>query len=236
MELLAKVYSKEDAQGALNAGATTVFYSIFAPDFSESSATPYIPRILSDSDAAEALRRLNEYNPDSVLLGNLGLISALSKSKNRTIYLDYAVNVFNDLDMAFLKSYGAIPIVSPELNLSELSAFKNREFVVLVHGRPVLMTTQYPLQERSLKDEKGFVFPVRREFDCMQILNSVPIGLFNDVQELHNSGITKFFFDLTDDNAERIIGLYTEDVLAGNPVKKSRRRKHTRGHFSRGVE
>jgi collagenase-like PrtC family protease len=237
MELLAKVYSKEDAQGALNAGATTVFYSIFAPDFSESSATPYIPSILSDSDAAEALRRVNEYNHDSVLLGNIGLISALSKSKNRTIYLDYAANVFNDLDMAFIKNHDAVPIVSPELNLFELSAFKNKEFAVLVHGRPVLMNTKYPLREGgSLKDEKGFVFPVRREFDCMQILNSVPIGLFNDVQELHNSGITKFFFDLTDGNAERIIGLYQDVLTTGNPVKKSRRRKHTRGHFSRGVE
>ncbi len=236
LEILAKVYSKEDAQGALNAGATTVFYSIFAPDFSESNAAPYIPRILSDSDAAEALRRVNEYNPDSVLLGNLGLISELSKSKNRTIYLDYAANVFNDLDMAYLKNYGAtIPIVSPELNLSELSAFKNRAFAVLVHGRPVLMTTKYPLQERSLKDEKGFIFPVRREFDCMQILNSVPIGLFNDMQKLRDVGLTKFFFDLTDGNAEKIIGLY-KDVLTGNSVKKSRRRKHTRGHFNRGVE
>jgi len=238
IEILAKVYSKEDAQDALNAGAATVFYSVFAHDFSESHAAPYLPRILSDSDAAEAIKKVNDYESDTVLLGNLGLISELSKPKTRTIYLDYAANVFNGLDMAFLKNFGAIPIVSPELNLAELSAFKNKEFAVLVHGRPVLMTTKYPLREGgSLKDEKGFVFPVRQEFEYTQILNSVPIGLFNDVQELHNSGgITKFFFDLTDDNAERIIGLYTEDVLAGNPVKKSRRRKHTRGHFSRGVE
>ncbi|HUV02232.1 MAG TPA: peptidase U32 family protein [Desulfobacteria bacterium] len=237
IEILAKVYSKEDAQGALNAGAATVFYSVFAHDFPESGAAPYIPRILNDSDAADAIRKVTECNSEAVLLGNLGLISELSKPKTRTIYLDYAANVFNDLDRAFLKSYGATPIVSPELTLSELSAFKNKAFAVLVHGRPVLMTTSYPLNARSLKDEKGFVFPVRREFRYSQILNSVPIGLFNDVQELHNSGgITKFFFDLTDGNAERIIGLYTEDVLAGNPVKKSRRRKHTRGHFSRGVE
>jgi collagenase-like PrtC family protease len=237
IEILAKVYSKEDAQDALNAGATTVFYSVFAHDFTQSSAAPYIPRILNDSDAADAIRKVNECNSDAVLLGNLGLISELSKSETRTIYLDYAANVFNDLDLAFLKNRGAIPIVSPELNLAELSAFKNKEFAVFVHGRPILMTTTYPLRaEGSLKDEKGFVFPVRREFRYTQILNSVPIGLFNDVQELYNKGITKYFFDLTDDNAERIIGLYTEDVLAGNPVKKARRRKHTRGHFSRGVE
>jgi collagenase-like PrtC family protease len=236
IEILAKVYSKEDAQDALKAGATTVFYSVFAHDFSESNAAPSIPRILSDSDAADAIRKVNECNSESVLLGNLGLISELSKSKNRTIYLDYAANVFNDLDMAYLKNYSAVPVVSPELNLSELSAFKNKAFAVLVHGRPVLMTTKYLLHERLLKDEKGFVFPVRQEFEYTQILNSVPIGLFNDVQKLRDAGINKFFFDLTDDNVDRIIGLYTADVLAGNPVKKSRRRKHTRGHFNRGVE
>ena len=84
--------------------------------------------------------------------------------------------------------------------------------------------------------EKGFFFPVRQEFRYTRILNSVPIGLFNDVQELYNTGITRYFFDLTNGNAEKIIDLYTEDVLAGTPVKKARRRKHTRGHFDRGVE
>jgi len=63
----------------------------------------------------------------------------------------------------------------------------------------------------------------------------VPIGLFNDITKLCDIGINKFFFDLTDGNAERIIGLY-KDILAGKPVKKSQRRKHTRGHFNRGVE
>ncbi|MBN1762126.1 MAG: U32 family peptidase [Methanomicrobia archaeon] len=237
IELLAKVYSKEDAQDALKAGATMVFYSIFAHDFAESEASPYIPRILSDSESLDAIHRLNETNPDTILLGNPGLLSELSKSAARTIYLDYSANIFNDLDMKFLKNYGVVPVVSVELNLAELAAFKNKEFAVLVHGRSVLMTTAYPLREGgSLKDEKGFVFPVRREFRYTQILNSVPIGLFNDVQKLRDAGINKIFFDLTDGNAERIIGLYTRDVLAGNPVKKSRRRKHTRGHFSRGVK
>lgn len=236
-EVLVKVYSKEESSNAFKAGANTVFYPVFAHDFSESEASPYIPRILSDSESLDAIQRLNKTNPETILLGNPGLLAELSKSETRrTIYLDYSANVFNDLDMASLKNYGAIPIVSPELNLAELSAFKNKQFAVLVHGRPVLMNTKYPLRGGgSLKDEKGFLFPVRREFRYTQILNSVPVGLFNDVQKLRDAGINKFFFDLTDGNAERIIGLY-KDLLAGNPVKKARRRKHTRGHFSLGVE
>ncbi len=236
MEILAKVYSKEDAREALKAGANRVFYSVFAHDFPESDAAPYIPRILSDSDAANAIRKVNETGAESVLLGNLGLISKLARPKEaRTIYLDYSANVFNDLDLAFIAKYGAVPIVSPELNLSELSNFKNKNFAVLVHGRPVLMNTKYLLNERSLKDEKGFVFPVRNEFDYTQILNSLPIGLFNDVAKLRDAGINKFFFDFTDGNAEKIIGLY-KDALNGKPVKKSLRRRHTRGHFNRGVD
>ena len=235
MEILVKVYSKEDARDALKAGANTVFYSVFAHDFPESNASPYIPRILSDSDVAAAISKVNAKDHNAILLGNIGLISRLLQSEARTVYLDYSANVFNDIDVAFIKKYGAIPIVSPELNLSELSAFKNKNFAVFVHGRPVLMTTKYPLRERLLKDEKGFVFPVRNEFNCTQILNSVPIGLFNDITKLCDIGINKFFFDLTDGNAERIIGLY-KDILNGKTVKKSQRRKHTRGHFNRGVE
>jgi len=233
MEILAKVYSKEDARNALKAGATTVFYSVFAHDFQESDASPYIPRILSDSDAADAISKVNEDDSDAVLLSNVGLISKLLQAEARTIYLDYSTNVFNDIDMAFIA--GVVPIVSPELNLSELSEFKSKNFAVFVHGRPVLMCTKYPLKERLLKDEKGFVFPVRREFNYMQILNSVPIGLFNDISKLCDVGINKFFFDITDGNPEKIIGLY-RDIINGKPVKKSVRRKHTRGHFNRGVE
>jgi len=231
MEILAKVYSKEDVKGALKAGADSVFYSLFAPDFRDSNALPYIPRIIYESEAKEAIRMLKD--SESVLLGNIGLISALSQSNIRTIYLDYSANVFNDIDMAFIKRYRAVPIVSPELNLAELLEFKNTNFAVFVHGRAVLMNTKYPLNESSLKDDRGFVFPVRHEHNYTQILNSLRIGLFNDITKLR--GINKFFFDITDGNAERIIRLY-KGILDGQTVKKSVRRKHTRGHFHRGVD
>ena len=235
LELLAKVYSREEAHAALQAGATTVFYSIFADDFSESCAQPYIPRILSDSEAADALMRVSALESDASLLGNLGLLTRLAHSKPRAIYLDYNANVFNDLDLDFVRHFGAIPIVSPELTFSELAAFKSKQFAVLVHGRPVLMTTKYPLPLQALEDDRGFIFPVRREFTYTQILNSLPIGLFNEILKFCEVGITRFFFDLTDGNAAKIIGLY-RDILSGTPVKKSARRRHTRGHFTREVE
>jgi len=234
-ELLVKVYTRSDAEAALQAGATRVFYSIFADDFSECTALPYIPRILADDEAADARHRIAESDPTAILLGNLGLLPSLDCSgATKRIYLDYSANSFNDLDVAFVHRYGAVPVVSPELTLAELVAFRSKDFAVLVHGRPVLMTTKYPLPGERLEDERGFVFPVRREFTYTQILNSFPIGLFNDIQRLCEVGITKFFLDLTDGNAGRIVGLY-QDVLAGKLVKKSARRKHTRGHFTRGV-
>ncbi|RZN38127.1 MAG: U32 family peptidase, partial [Methanophagales archaeon ANME-1-THS] len=234
MEILAKVYSCKDAEGALKAGATTVFYSVFAADFHESHASPYIPRMLSDSDAADALAKVHEDGSDTVLLGDFGLISHLAKPGSRTVYLEYSANIFNDLDMRFIRKYGAVPVVSPELNRFELSAFHNKNFAVLVHGRPVLMNTRYPLKEASLEDERGFIFPVRREFKYTQIVNSLPIGLFNEIQKLLKVGITKFFFDLTDGNAAKILAVYRE-ILGGKPAQKSVRRYHTRGHFNRGV-
>jgi collagenase-like PrtC family protease len=234
MEILAKVYSCEDAEGALKAGATTVFYSVFAHDFPESHASPYVPRMLSDSDTADAITKVHEDGSDAVLLGDLGLISHLSKPGSRTVYLDYSANIFNDIDMRFIKKYGAVPVVSPELNRAELSTFKNKNFAVLVHGRSVLMNTKYPLKEASLKDERGFIFPVRREFKYTQILNSLPIGLFNEIHKLLDAGITKFFFDLTDGTAAKILAVY-RGILRGKTAKKSVRRYHTHGHFNRGV-
>ncbi|MCK4397964.1 MAG: hypothetical protein KAV25_03115 [Methanophagales archaeon] len=213
--------------GASRAGADYVFYSVFAHDFHDADALPYIPRILSDSNAKYAISMVKD--SEAVLLGNGGLLSALSKPK---IYLDYSANVFNDIDMAFVK--GAVPIISLELNCDELQEFANKNFAVLVHGRPVLMTTKYPLKVRSLKDERGFAFPVRKEFNYTQILNSLPIGIFNDITMLRDSGIMKFFLDLTDGKAEKIIRLYRY-ILDGKPAKKSVLRKHTRGHFNRGV-
>ncbi|MGB7002337.1 MAG: peptidase U32 family protein [Halobacteriota archaeon] len=227
LEILAKVYTKEDALGASRAGADYVFYSVFAHDFHDAGAFPYIPRILSDTNAKYAISMVKD--SEAVLLGNCGLLSALSKPR---IYLDYSANVFNDIDMAFVN--GAVPIISLELNCDELQEFKNKNFAVLVHGRPVLMTTKYPLKVRSLKDERGFVFPVRKEFNYTQILNSLPIGIFNDITMLRDSGIMKFFLDLTDGKAEKIIRMYRY-ILDGKPVKKSVLRKHTRGHFNRGV-
>jgi len=233
MEILVKVYSREDTRGALKAGAKAVFYSVFAHDFPESHASPYVPRMLSDSDAADAITMVDD-DSDAVLLGDFGLIAQLSKPGSRTIYLDYSANIFNDLDMALIQKYGTVPVLSPELNRAELSALKNKNFAVLVHGRPVLMNTKYPLKEPSLRDERGFVFPVRTEFKYTQILNSLPIGLFNEIQKLCTAGINKFFFDLTDGNAETILWLY-KNILDGQPAKKSLRRNHTRGHFNRGV-
>jgi len=227
LEILAKVYTKEDALGASRAGADYVFYSVFAHDFHDADAFPYIPRILSDTNAKYAISKVKD--SEAVLLGNCGLLSALSGSK---IYLDYSANVFNDIDMAFVN--GAVPIISLELNCDELQEFANKNFAVLVHGRPVLMTTKYPLKVRSLKDERGFAFPVRKEFNYTQILNSLPIGIFNDITILRDSGITKFFLDLTDGKAEKIIRMYRY-ILDGKPAKKSVLRKHTRGHFNRGV-
>jgi collagenase-like PrtC family protease len=228
MEILAKVYSKEDAMGASRAGADYVFYSVFAHDFHDAGALPYIPRILSDSNAKYAISMVKD--SEAVLLGNCGLLSALPKPR---IYLDYSANVFNDIDMAFVR--GAIPIISLELNCEELQEFANKNFAVLVQGRPVLMTTKYPLKVRALKDGRGFSFPVRKEFNYTQILNSLPIGIFNDITKLRDSGILKFFIDLTDGKAEKLIRLYRY-ILAGKTVKKSVLRKHTRGHFNRGVE
>ncbi len=231
--LLVKVYSVKDAQTALANGADKVFYNIFAPDFNP-HLSAYIPRILSDQEVDTAVKKVLQLDVKDVLTGDLGAYLLL---KNKVhIYLDYSVNIFNDYDLNFFQR--AVPIISPELCYDELKEFQNKNFAVLVHGRLVLMNTLYLSLPSRLRDEKNFSFPVRKEHNYYQILNSLELGLFEEILKLKEIGIRNFFLDLESNISKNSVGstvkLY-HDLLAGKKVNVD---KHgfTKGHWLRGVQ
>jgi collagenase-like PrtC family protease len=223
-ELLVKVYTVKDAQESLNHGADKVFYDIFAKDFS-SEYGAYIPRILNDKDVEKAIELIKKHNVKDVLIGDLGVYQLL-KNESLNIYLDYSANCFNDLDLQYFKG---IPIISPELNKEELRQFKSKQFAILAHGKLVLMNTKYVDLPDKLKDEKGYTFPVRKEHDYYQILNSKELGLFERITELKNS----VFLDL-DNNVSKMVEIY-RDILDNKKVKIDKK-KFTKGHWDKGVQ
>jgi collagenase-like PrtC family protease len=235
LKLLAKVYSIEEAREASQAGADMVFYNIFAPDFpknedwtGEALLGAYLPRIMSDSELYKAFDLLQDKRPAVILTGNIGFLSRRAEFKV-PVYLDYSLNTFNDLDLLFLQAFKAIPLISPELSLNEMVALKNKDAVIFCHGDIVLVNTKIDPGAEELVDEKGSVFPVRKENSYWQILNSRPFGLFNDIHRLLATGFTQFYIDKQNKSAD-FVRLYRK-VLKHKVASRRIRRGYTSGHL-----
>jgi collagenase-like PrtC family protease len=237
---LSRAYSMEEAREIARSEADIVFYDIINPDFPDfgiwterTILGAYVPRILNDIELSRVVALLGRKKPGAILTGNLGLLIRRSIF-NIPVYLDYSLNIFNDLDALFCRRYQVIPILSPELSLVELAGFKDREVVIFCHGDIILVNTKIEIKKKTLVDEKGFEFPVRKENSYWQILNSRPFGLFNDIRKLRTIGFNQFFIDQQYRSAGYIRRY--RDILK-QPVKDRReRRGFTAGHLYKGVE
>jgi collagenase-like PrtC family protease len=235
LKLLVKAYSITEARESLKAGADIVFYDIFAPDFPEkqdASVGAYLPRIMNDAELIRALDLLREKRSSAILTGNIGFLARRAEF-DVPVYLDYALNVFNDIDLLFYRRYKVTPILSPELSLNEMAAFKNKDAAVFCHGDLVLVNTMIELKYKSLTNDKGFAFPVRKEDGYWQILNSRPYGVFNDIRNLFSLGFSQFFID-KQGQGPAMVQMYRN--MLGYEVSDRRKRKgHTSGHLYRPV-
>mgnify|MGYP003964092585 FL=1 len=228
-ELLVKVYSVKDGKDALRY-TNKVFYDIFAENFNN-KLSAYVPRMLNDEDVEKAIKLIEKHKVKNVLVGDLGVYTLLRKNKSLNLYLDYSNNVFNDLDLEFFDN--CTPIISPELSFEELEEFSNNNFAVLSHGKIVMMNTKYSLLPKKIKDEKKYSFPVRKEHDYYQILNSKDLALFELVDDLKKIGIKQFFLDL-DGDVDYTTKFY-HNFLKGK-VLPINIRGYTKGHWEEGVE
>lgn len=237
-KLMVKAYSLAEARESSQAGADIVFYNIFSQDFPKreqwhehSLLGTYLPRIMSDEDLNLAISLLNSKNPPAILTGNLGFLPHRVKF-NVPVYLDYALNTFNDLDLLFFQKYNVTPILSPELSLNEMKQLQNKNVVIFCHGDIVLVNTLIELSQK-LVNEKGAVFPVRKENSYWQILNSRHFGLFNDIRKLISAGFSQFFID-KQSNGAYFTALY-QNILKQDVNDRRLRKGHTSGHLYRPV-
>jgi collagenase-like PrtC family protease len=236
---MAKVYSLSEAKEAAQSQADIVFYDIFAGDFpapgqwrERTAMGAYIPRIINDSDLEKAAALCSQKKPAAVLTGNIGLLSYRSKI-NVPVYLDYSVNTFNDLDVRFLKKYDAVPVVSPELSMTEIASLRDREVVIMCHGDIVLMNTMIELKDEKLIDDKGLVFPVRKEHKYWQVLNSMPFGIFKDIKKIRSIGFNQFLIDQQGKSPFYI--LQYRKMLKQEVTDRNMRRGYTSGHLYKSV-
>ncbi len=237
---MARAYSLAEAREIVKSEADIVFYDIFKPDFPEPGEWQertvmgaYLPRIMNDSELSLALALLGRKKPRAIMTGNIGFL-ARREVFNVPVYLDYSLNTFNDLDALFCRSFNVVPVLSPELSLVELTGFKDREVVIFCHGDIPLVNTRIEIKEEKFVDEKGYVFPVRKENSYWQILNSRPFGMFNDVKKLRTIGFNQFYIDQKDESAYFVL-LYRNMLKQSVPDRRVRK-GYTAGHIYKGVE
>ena len=236
---MARAYSLAEAHDIAKSEADIVFYDIFAPDFPETGQWQertvlgaYLPRILNDNELARAMVLLGRKKPSAILAGNIGFLNRRNLF-NVPVYLDYSQNIFNDIDALFCRHHNVVPILSPELSLVELTGFKDRKAVIFCHGDVVLVNTKIAIKEDKFKDEKGLVFPIRKEDEYWQILNSRPFGMFNDIRKLRSIGFNQFYIDQEGESASFVL-LYRK--MLKEIVQDRRLRKgYTAGHLYKGV-
>ncbi len=240
VNMMVKAYSLKEAEEASDAGAGTIFYDIFAPDFPEpgtwkrkATLGAYLPRIMDDAELTAAVELIKQKKPYAILSGNMGFLKRRSEFK-MPVFLDYTSNAFNDIDLTYFGKFGAMPVLSPELTLNEMTKFQNKDAVILVHGDIVLVNTKVELNEKDYTDEKGERFPVRKEGSYWQLLNCHPYGIFNDIRTLKEAGFTQFYIDKQGRGAH-FVEIYL--AMLDHEVPDRRLRKgYTSGHLYRPVE
>jgi collagenase-like PrtC family protease len=238
-KLLVKTYSIAEAVESARAGADIVFLDIFHPEFPDKKdwrekamLGAYLPRILNDVELDAALDLLKSKSPAGMLIGSLGFLPACAGLEVPK-YLDYALNTFNDTDISFVKKYNAMPIMSPELSLSELSQLKDKDVVIFCHGDVILVNTMIDPGTGELLDEKEARFRVRQEYRYWQILNSRPFGMFDAVAELQKQGFLQYYIDRQGRGADSV-RLYRR-ILNRETVNRRARKGYTSGHLYKPV-
>jgi putative protease len=160
-DLVASVFTLDDARAAAAAGATTVVLDVFLRH-----PTPPVTRVkaLADELAAQGvtlrLRTPTIVRPEErrtvqkwldvglpLLSGHLGLVAEQARA-GRDVVADYAVNCFNQHTAAELFRLGARRVtLSVELTTDELLAvaapWEGDGFDVLLYGRPEGMTIEH---------------------------------------------------------------------------------------------
>jgi putative protease len=193
----------------------------------------------------------SELAPDGFLAANPGVLFHL-KNQNSTvpIVLDYPFNVFNRLSLGYLSNYSNRITLSPELTLKEiknLTSYGSTECIV--HGNFPLMVSEHDLArglfpkgagEVCLKDEKGFIFPVKTDLQGRTyIMNSRELCMLENVPDLIKAGVDCMRIEARMYDPEKtgkITRIYRDAIDDCDiEMKCSVIGEYTTGHYFRGV-
>jgi putative protease len=218
-------------------------------------ALPYILRANAKAMLEKEIDALREIEPSGYLFRNLESFFYLkNKGINiKKVIFDSNIYAFNNETIKYYKSIGAdIITASYETNGNEFKLLDKSFMEINVYGYfPVMLTAgcvrktmnkclktllsadeacKLKSKDTTIVDRKSSSFTVRTVCRyCYNIIyNSVPIGLFQNIDELEALGFCGYRISFTTESPEEI-----ENILLNYKNLKS---NYTKGHFKRGVE
>ncbi|NJD75521.1 MAG: peptidase U32 [Candidatus Methanoperedens sp.] len=203
------------------------------------------PRIIKE------IKDLNtDMEPDGFLVSNPGILYYLRSLKTtRPVVIDYPFNVLNRLSMEYLLKYGQRITLSPELTLKEIRNLETHgQTECIVHGFFPLMVSEHGLagclfpgrksKDVFMKDEKGFVFPVKTDSKNRTfIMNSRELCMLDYVPDIVRAGVDCLRIEAKTYDKEKT-GKTTRayrKVLDSMNSNTKCEGEHTTGHYFRGV-
>lgn len=218
-------------------------------------ALPYIFRANAKAAFEREIEALKEIQPSGYLFRNLESFFYL-KNKGiamKKVIFDSNIYAFNNETIKYYKSIGAdIITASYETNANEFRLLDRTFMEINVYGYfPVMLTAgcvrktmnkclksslsdsqacELKSKDTKLVDRKSSSFTVRTVCRyCYNIIyNSVPIGLFSNIDELEALGFCGYRINFTVESSDEI-----ENILLNYKNLES---DYTKGHFKRGVE
>lgn len=189
-----------------------------------------------------------------IITSNAGIIR---KYRDKLFIIgDYKLNMFNKESAEFYAEDVDIPFLSLELNRKEIKEVMknvNCKIGINIYGKTELMVSEYcPIgstfgnksakkdcngvcmkDKFTLIDRMNEQFKVLTDNNCRShILNSLPINLIEEIDELKSFNVNNFRIDFTDESYEDVKNILNQI----NTGRKAENKVYTKGHYRRGVE
>jgi putative protease len=233
--LLVHVKDMDGVIEAKEAGADLVYYDIFKHDVSEvveygkrEGFPIYLttPKMIHENGLAHIIKLIEHYEPEGILVSDSALLTErLSMQK----HLDYTFSITNDLALKFWRSRA---VISPELNITELANFQDKDFILFSHGRLTLMTSKKELRGPERLQIKGERYDVVKDpYGLTHLVSARPISLIEHVKDLFDLGIKQFMLSVDEDVAETVQRY--RQALAGKGARRFP--STTTGHLHKGI-
>lgn len=199
----------------------------------------------------EEIEKVSKYIK-GIVTSNAGIINVFKDKLD--LIGDYKLNIFNSKALEFYKKDLNNVSLSLELNRKEIKEIKDkRGALCAIYGKAELMVSEYcPIGSSfggkckdkecngacmkdsfTLVDRMNEGFRVITDKYCRShILNSLPLNLIDEVEDLKNIGIDSFRVDFKDENQKEVMEIIREI----NGYERADGKKFTKGHYRRGVE